>query len=355
MANNNNIEPPLHQGQKALVKKQRITWLLILQGWAMLWVVIGHARLPIKETEMPNLHWLDAFGKEVADICVRFAYSFHMPLFIMISGYLFYLTRVAKNWKFIPMIKEKWVRLGIPYIFFIIIGILVKLIYKDGRPLDLSFMGLIRNFTHPFTGALQEMWFVASIILYFILFPLYNIIMRNTIATAIVWMIGCVMFFIPEQNVTYFLSINKSIHFFVFFFTGLIIAKWKFEKYISNQTGLLISLVVFTVATWLRIPLLLQFSGCAFFWGIATLVDRKLTNNIFSSFRDYTYQIFLVSLFAQMLVKVLYSRFHFPGSYLIWWTICILLGVYVPVIVCKFIERYNGPGAPMLRKCFGLN
>ena len=35
----------------------------------------------------------------------KIAYSFHMPLFIMISGYLFYITRINKGSVFVG--KEK--------------------------------------------------------------------------------------------------------------------------------------------------------------------------------------------------------------------------------------------------------
>lgn len=51
--------------------KKKINWLLILQGWAMLWVVIGHS--PISLDNMPSY----------VRILYDFAYSFHMPLFIL--------------------------------------------------------------------------------------------------------------------------------------------------------------------------------------------------------------------------------------------------------------------------------
>lgn len=69
-----------------MAEKKKINWLLILQGWAMLWVVIGHSCIgqaghgPI---------WENALFK--------FAYSFHMPLFMLVSGWLFYLTRLNIN------------------------------------------------------------------------------------------------------------------------------------------------------------------------------------------------------------------------------------------------------------------
>lgn len=53
--------------------RTKINWLLILQGWAMLWVVIGHAPLgAIGE------------GPKLEISLYKFAYSFHMPLFILV-------------------------------------------------------------------------------------------------------------------------------------------------------------------------------------------------------------------------------------------------------------------------------
>ena len=73
MIMNNNMAEP----------KKKINWLLILQGWTMLWVVIGHAFLG-KPGEGPQ--W--------ENVLTYFAYSFHMPLFMLVSGWLFYLTRL---------------------------------------------------------------------------------------------------------------------------------------------------------------------------------------------------------------------------------------------------------------------
>ena len=49
----------------------------------MLWVVIGHAFIGPKGGRPAYVDWL-----------FDFAYSFHMPLFMLVSGWLFYLTRL---------------------------------------------------------------------------------------------------------------------------------------------------------------------------------------------------------------------------------------------------------------------
>lgn len=70
--------------------KQKINWLLILQGWAMLWVIIGHAFLGVAGE-----------GPKWENTLTQFAYSFHMPLFMLVSGWLFYLTRLRGGAKMV--------------------------------------------------------------------------------------------------------------------------------------------------------------------------------------------------------------------------------------------------------------
>lgn len=86
-------------------ERKKINWLLILQGWTMLWVVIGHAILEETGSNPAFAEWLYSF-----------AYSFHMPLFMLISGWLFYYTRLSSNginnkWIFGSVLKDKAVRI----------------------------------------------------------------------------------------------------------------------------------------------------------------------------------------------------------------------------------------------------
>lgn len=69
-----------------MAEKKKINWVIILQGWAMFLVVIGHAFLGAAGQ-----------GPKWENALFHFAYSFHMPLFMLISGWLFYLTRLKIN------------------------------------------------------------------------------------------------------------------------------------------------------------------------------------------------------------------------------------------------------------------
>jgi fucose 4-O-acetylase-like acetyltransferase len=118
----------------------------------MLWVVIGHSPLSV-----PNLSSaFDTDYHECAMFLKKIAYSFHMPLFIMISGYLFYITRINKGSQYKKTLSDKFVRLGIPYVFFTVFAFFLK-VYAGGvqRPVALSLKSFLCAFVWPFDGPLQ--------------------------------------------------------------------------------------------------------------------------------------------------------------------------------------------------------
>ena len=100
--------------------KKKIEWLSILQGWSMLLVVIGHITLTntFRDPQYP-----------IAACVERIVYSFHMPLFMFISGFLFHWTKIRKKTRFSVVIREKLMRLGIPFLFFTIMAVLPKLLF----------------------------------------------------------------------------------------------------------------------------------------------------------------------------------------------------------------------------------
>lgn len=76
------------------MKKQRILWIDILRGIAMFLVVYGHT-------------------SQNAEI-KKYIYAFHMPLFFIISGFVYHCTSYPKY------MKRKAQRLLLPYFVLIL-------------------------------------------------------------------------------------------------------------------------------------------------------------------------------------------------------------------------------------------
>ena len=89
----------------------RIKWIDILKGIGIILVVVGHA------------NWLFT-NATPSTFIQKYIYSFHMPLFFFLSGYLF-INKKYSNYKKILILKFK--TLLIPYFFFSIIPVLYNI------------------------------------------------------------------------------------------------------------------------------------------------------------------------------------------------------------------------------------
>ena len=198
----------------------------------MLWVVIGHSPLSV-----PNLSSaFDTDYHECAMFLKKIAYSFHMPLFIMISGYLFYITRINKGSQYKKTLSDKFVRLGIPYVFFTVFAFFLK-VYAGGvqRPVALSLKSFLCAFVWPFDGPLQEMWFVAVILIYFSLLGMYRRLLKSNWLSTLCLCCAVGLFFIPVSDMSGVFAFNRAVHFFIFFFLGILIAAHhRFENIIKS-------------------------------------------------------------------------------------------------------------------------
>lgn len=159
-----------------MAERKKINWLQILQAWAILWVVIGHSGPSATFDDYP------AYAMHIW----TFAYSFHMSLFITISGFLFYLTRIGcERWSYWETMKEKLVRFGIPFVVFTFVALVLKSVFSGSvdRATTLSVKELVNAVLYPYNGPMREFWFLATIMWYFVFFPLWKFVLKN------VWLI----------------------------------------------------------------------------------------------------------------------------------------------------------------------
>lgn len=338
-------------------KNNRIIWLLILQGWAMLWVVIGHAGPANNIEEFPPF----------AQVLWNFAYSFHMPLFIMISGFLFYLTRInSPKWTYWPMMKEKMIRFGIPFVVWTLFAMIIKSVFSSDveRPTTISFSEFFNAILYPYNGPMREFWFLGVIIWMFALFPIWKILLRNTISIVLTSFF-LVAFYFNSPN-TDFLALNHvSVH-ASYFWWGLLAAKsyyyynnkptdkLSYISYLGLDTAkgalfiTIVGFITYIISNKYGWPYVPAIFGSLFSLGLC-LVLYKSWPNTFSSFRNYTYQIYLLGLFAQEVVKMIRLKLNLPFEPL--YIVSIFAGLYIPVLIAIVVEKINWKP---LKLCIGL-
>lgn len=328
-----------------MADKKKIIWLLILQGWAMLWVVIGHAPIGgIGE------------GPEWENVLYSFAYSFHMPLFILVSGWLFHFTRLNTNktgggkWDYKNVVYDKALRLLLPGVVFSFIAFAVKIAFPGeiSRQTGFNFQEIVYAFLYPYENPLRELWFIATLFQLFLLMPLWRwILSKRNLMWGALLVLAILHFFHPSIEL---FCIGKVLAYAIWFYLGLIISKEKYvdkvmikQPWITLFTGIALYILGRSTNSFVTI-----LGGITFSFGFALIAD-KYVPKLFCSFRNYTYQIFLMGIFAQIAVKIAYRHISIP--YMTAYILCILVGLYVPILVSKVIEKINWK---FLLICVGL-
>ncbi len=385
---------------------KRINWLLILQGWAMLWVVIGHA--PLGEP---------GAGPAWETALYRIAYSFHMPLFMLVSGWLFYRTRLVgsgggsgssegsgSGWRYGAVLRDKALRILLPGLVFSLVALALKVAFPGEmeRQVSLSAGAILHTYLYPYDNALRELWFLVTLFWMFALTPLWRVVLRRPWSQWLVLALLVGLWFFPLR--TGLLCLDKVCTHALWFYLGMVVSKEDFAarclaprlwlpllagaaiyllglylEYLAgisagagaaaSASGLAESLLpdgltagvassglaAGVASGWAPVclsvgTLLAILGGILFSFGIALLADRFVPR-IFFSFRDYTYQIFLMGIFAQIFVKILYRHALASFPYALVWLLCVLAGLYLPVLVARLAERIS---FRPLSLCLGL-
>lgn len=332
----------------------------------MLWVVIGHSFLG-KAGEGPG--WENAL--------FHFAYSFHMPLFMLVSGWLFYLTRLkvyapvwggqfsvsgerlAKKWTYWEIVKDKSMRLLLPGLVFTVISFALKLVFPGemSRQVGLNANDIIHTVLYPYDNPFREFWFIATLFWFFLLTPLWRVALsRDWTKWGMLAVLAVLHFWHPAVEL---LCIGRVFSFAIWFYLGLLISEEDFvDKYLADAKWLVLigGIAVYAISRLMvygewnleAASLLGTLGGITLSFGLALIADKYIPK-LFCGFRNYTYQIFLMGILAQMFVKIMYRHISMPyvGAYLL----CLLAGLYVPVLVSKLIEKINWKP---LSLCVGL-
>lgn len=332
-------------------KTEKINWLLILQGWSMLLVVVGHA----------GLNGLDLSTEPAFSRIIReHIYSFHMPLFMVISGYLYYLTKVQRNTSYTSLIRNKLHRLGIPFLFFTAATICVKPWFNSlmGRPAQFGLGEFINAILYPQNNPLGEMWFIGTLFMLFLYSPIFKFALKNIYTEIGLLVIVLCLRLIPIQLGIELFCFDITLQYAVWFYTGMLFCKYSVHNKLDKFIWLPLSIVLYGITYYVYAQayspissFLVTAAGCLMSFSLAININ-KIYPKCFSSFRNYTYQIYLMAIFFQWLFRVVYEHSLFPQYYLPCYILNIWIGLYIPVLIAVIIKKIN---CKFISPLFGLS
>ncbi|STO30825.1 Fucose 4-O-acetylase and related acetyltransferases [Fusobacterium necrogenes] len=321
-----------------------------LQIFGIILVVLGHA----ENTNgiVSNLH--------------RWIYSFHMPLFIFISGYLLKFTTEGRigDIQLNTFVIKKIKRLIIPYFLISSLAYVPKyLLGKFAlRPLELSIKDYILNMLYPWDNPIIFFWFLPTIFLIMLLTIVLYRVLKNK--TKIILLLSLIINIVSSKFLDIrFLNINGVLNYLIFFILGVYYLENenKFDEILKRNTFVfIITFTILIINAVIILPVIKIYN--IFIAGIGIIFSLSCSRIYLNS--DYSFlehlkgksfSIYLFSWFPQVFVRILgYQILNL--SMIIVMPISLIMGIYIPVLINLYIknviQKYSK--VKFLKYIFGL-
>ena len=344
------------------MKRERETWVDAAKGIAILFVVLGHVVSSYHNSGLLK----DAQGFNYVH---TLAYSFHMPLFFALSGYL--AAKSSNHSGLLQRIGHKVLCLGIPYVVFSVVTWGMKYVLASFSNSVVGFKDLLRIPLFP----INHMWYIYALCFMAVIHILLEKPLRSRAAAiaAALCALGLRLLFSSTGWLTQWGlagSIFESvINYFAWFLLGVACSGLIKQKRVSAPwaAAVAVSVGFYCAAVWwckktgwdhIGLDLLLGVLGIVVFSAAAMcLKGSKLLTYLGRN----SLPIYLLHGVVLSAARVVLSKLGLPMVYgLVPMVVCGLVGIVVPLgcyWVCskvkpldfcfypgKFIKKTNGKG-----------
>lgn len=308
--------------------KKRWKEIDVLYTIGIILVLIGHSH---------SSDW-STFRGTILEKAILFIYTFHMPLFFFISGFLFQNSRSLQDRGYGTWIRDKALRLLTPYLFWSLIAVIPKY-YVENR----SFVGvgkaILDVFINPRASAWGHFWFLPVLFLTYAIFGAAKKQIEGRKRIAAVLVVTAIIYFLPiKTNILGLSDLHTSLFFFSVGMAANLFLTEKKPK-IPRWGGILLIITVmvgcalltsqaYTNSTVGMLVALLMISAC---WAGAKLIEVK------GWISSHNFTIYIFSWFFQAVMMALCGRLGF--NWIVTFFAMFGAGLIGPVIVIFIYEK----------------
>lgn len=202
------------------MEKERLDWIDNAKLITMLLVIIGHSNYYSLLTLYGGIDYMSELTNKplaykILQMLVGFIYTFHMPLFIALSGMCFALTQ-AENLSLSNLVQKKAKRLLIPFIVVtLLIDIPLKMVGGYWQGSDDMLRDVI--YGQILLMGSSHLWFLASL---FWIFIIFFAILKINIHRYLKWIILLIFHVIGSYIPINFMGIPFAIKYIIYFAIG---------------------------------------------------------------------------------------------------------------------------------------
>lgn len=273
----------------------------LMRGIGILLVVLGHSLGSVR----------DRYDAAWADVAIKIIFSFHMPLFFFISGFLGKRVFLSERKDFARVVERQCKRLVIPFFFYSALGVVLKLGASGHvqRPIDPNTLAS-DILLYPRRNPALPMWFLYALFEIQMLSLAWHVLIRvnhekwlsRLVTTVILVAANIVSRYLPHLLGVYLVA-----QYSIYFYLGFVMAPhWAgFRDLLGRYRnavficGLAYAIFAFTykgpMGPFHNLSFLYAAAGIFFTCVLGVRLSEKtdLTSSLLSRASDYSYAIYL--------------------------------------------------------------
>lgn len=325
------------------MKKGRDKQMGVMTLFAMILVVAGHSDITLDFKEL----WI-----------FRWTYSFHMPLFFFISGFLFCLTNPAERLArttYAAFMLKKAKRLLVPFLFVNCVIFIIKARFVGDtsmmqHPLAFSWSSYVDStFFHP----IGFMWFLPALFMIFAMVyaPWKKLLIDanlmgggNRLIINLLTLTVLFMVIAPLCSSISFFRISQAIYYMPYFLIGIsyCVKKEQIDAFILKYRYILIPISGILSMSLLMTGRMAAIAGIVFTTVAARIIADRFGERMVH-WSGFAYQVFLLSYFPQMFIRGPVAQHWFPEvNQYVWSFISFIMGLGLPLLFCEIFTRIRG-------------
>jgi fucose 4-O-acetylase-like acetyltransferase len=314
-------------------------YITLSKAIGIILVVVGHFTSTV---------YMPAYYSEIKNLI----FSFHMPLFMILSGFLFQMSMSRKpgDIPLLPFIKKKFLRLMVPYFFIsaaiALLNFGLGLFMPVKRVVDWRY--ILEIFYTNVGGSAVFLWFMYTL---FVVFLISALCMKLKGWITILGILSVILYFIPLPQIFYLSFVHS---FIIYFWAGMILFlltdKQKLRPSLAHS---IVAIIILTLAYGRRnfvetenlkqfLNLICGLSGSYMVICIAHEI-QKSSNNWLMSLGKYSAYIYLLHMAGVYSVRMVYEKMGLftPFTYSIALALAVIAGLVIPVILTKYVINKN--------------
>ena len=303
-------------------------WVITAKGIGIILVVLGHVIRGLQAKTLLK----GEFFVFVDDII----YSFHMPLFFLISG--FFIKQSLSKYRKKDILINKLKTLMYPYFIWSVFQILVNVILSNYTNNSVSLLAIIKLFYLP----IAPFWYLYSLFIMYVL-----AVFTKNISTKVNLVFAIILYILPNTGI---LLLENLFDFYIYFVIGTFVYN-RLEEFNNNMVAILVLFLLFSLSFYcfkyvlsintIRLYFIPGLTGAVTIFSVSKIISQ---NKLLKYLGNESLGVFLIHIFFTAGTRIVLFNLFKIKSIELHLVLGLIFGLLGPVLFLYYYRKLNLKG-----------